>query len=274
MVSLAEGWKKYFQRTTAPAEAAPEQILLDQLATQLQTPEETLIPDPDWIEEPESRQSQWQRPVLFMIACALFATALGYTLTKDWWVARQQQNLERNLERTATSLRQQAGQTTTQIQDGLEQLLPPEEPPPIGKFLPPAPAIPSVQFAPPALRQLPPAPAVLPPIQPLPTPPVSRETVRVSLDTRPKIALIGGNQNVVLLSVGGERMQMVPGQTGPDGLAVVSIRTTTTHYRVGLRLGDGHPLELSIAYAAGGAVNDPVAPIRAEDSTETITPIF
>lgn len=274
MVSLVEGWKRYFQGTTAPAEAAPEQILLDQLATQLQTPEETLIPDPDWVEEPESSKGQWQRPVLFMIACALFATALGYTLTKDWWVARQQQNLERNIERTATSLKQQAGETTTQIQDGLEQLLPPAELPPLGKFLPPVPAVPAVQFVPPALRQLPPAPTVLPPIRPLPTPPVSQETVRVSVEaTQPKIALIGGNQNVVLLSVGGERLQMVPGQTGPDGLAVVSIRSTPTHYRVGLRLGDGHPLDLSIAYASGGVVNDPVAPIRAED-TETITPIY
>lgn len=230
-----------------------------------------LIPDPDWEADFQRRKPTWQRPALFACAGLSFFFAGWYTFTHDWWVAHQSANLDRQFHRTAAIAQSETVQKTVQIKDGLDALLadntqaaaaplPPitVPPPPPTRLLPPPPI--------PVMRRLPPLPTMVPSPRQALLPPAIRITPSVST---PKITLVGGNDRIVLLDVAGERMQLVPGQTGPQEITVLSAQSFSNHYSVQLRLGNGNLLNLNLAFNSNSAE----APQFQQDE-QTTTPLF
>lgn len=273
MAFLTDQWMKHFRR--AP-ESAPPPELASLLSAGVPDDDEALVPDPEWEGTELVRPGNWRRPVLFMVAGALVITGTGYTLANDWWVAKQQRSLDRQLDRTAAGMQVRAIAQTTQIRDGLDALLARQEPDkkvpilPVSALPPTPPKL--VTHILPVLRRLPPLLPMVPP-PPRPTVPILPiQAVRSPLPA-PKVRLIGGNERIVLLDVEGERLQLAPGQTGSREITVLAVRSTPERYNVQVRLGDGKLLDLSLAFGGGtmtAARPDPVAPLQSTG----VTPLY
>ncbi|MBC7880359.1 MAG: hypothetical protein H7Y37_03430 [Anaerolineae bacterium] len=234
------------------------------------TDQELLVPDPDWEAEFQQRKPTWQRPALFAFAGLLLLIAGWFTVTHDWWVAHQSANLDRQVQRTATIARTETVQKTAQIKDGFEALLA-DNTQAVAAPLPPiaAPPLPPTRLSPPppipVMRRLPPLPTMVQQLK-LPAPMPAIQVVPTT--PTPKITLVGGNERVVLLDVAGERLQLVPGQTGPQEITVLSAKSLSSHYSVQLRLGNGKLLNLNLAF------NSNPAEVARPQKDEPITPLF
>jgi hypothetical protein len=231
---------------------------------------ELLVPDPDWEADFQQRKPTWQRPALFACAGMLLLIAGWFTVTHDWWVAHQSANLDRQVQRTAAIAKTETVQKTAQIKDGFEALLA-DYTQAVAAPLPPiaAPPIPATRLSPPppipVMRRLPPLPTM---VQQLKLPPPVPAIQVVPTAPTPKITLVGGNDRVVLLDVSGERLQLVPGQTGSQEITVVSAQSLSNRYSVQLRLGNGRLLNLNLAF------NSNAAEVSRPQKDEPITPLF
>lgn len=287
MVFLLEQWKKHFERerpaVPEPAAAAESIEALLGESDPSGSGEEALVPDPEWEDTEQVRTPRWQRPAIFVVAGLLFLTAGGYTLANDWWVARQRQSLDQQLRRTAATVQSEAVRKGGEMQSSFDQLLAQDDKPKAILTLPPPPVPAAAKFTqtlPPVLKRLPPLPPLAPPPRALPPPPIPAAAVPAGqIGTAPaKIALVGGNEQVVLLDVGGERLQLMQGQTSPQGITVLSAMALPGRYSVRLRRSDGSPLELTMV-----AGTPPAADTRADVAqsapasrppSEPVTPLY
>ncbi len=280
MTFLIERWNRRFGRDPQAVQI-PEPAIESLLQNQELDREEDLVPDPEWDQIAQKRSRYWQRPVLFVIAALLLLSAVGYTLANDWWLARQHKNLDRQIGSTAATVKAEAVETKAQLQEGFEQLLQAETARP-ALVLPPTPPTPPAKFSqlppPEVIRRLPPLPSFnAPTVRSLPPQP----GIISKVQPQPKVILVGGNEQVVLLDVNGERVQLVPGQTNPHNITVISARNEPGRYGVKLRLANGSPLYLNltttisnpnteVAEAGSQEAPVPAPPVK----NEQITPLY
>jgi hypothetical protein len=245
-------------------------VLEPLLASAKAEDQELLVPDPDWEADFQKRKPTWQRPALFASAGVLLLIGGWFTVTHDWWVARQSANLDRQMQRTATIAKAETIQKTAQIKDGFEALLA-DNSQAVAAPLPPiaTPPLPPTRLSPPppipVMRRLPPLPTM---VQQWKLPPPIPAIQVVPTAPTPKITLVGGNDRVVLLDVAGERLQLVPGQTSPQEITVLSAQNLSNHYSVQLRLGNGKLLNLNLAF------NSNLVEASRPQKDEPITPLF
>ncbi|BAC91844.1 hypothetical protein [Gloeobacter violaceus] len=288
MTFLREQWKKRFDSASQAGfiPESSEPSIAPLLSGRDAAASEPLVPDPEWDGIEPVHRRQWQRPVLFVLAGMLLLAGGGYALAQDWWLVRQRHTLDRQIERTANSVQSEAARKGAEVQTSIEQLLEQDGPPRPVLTLPPPPPPPA---APPRFAQmLPPPVRQLPPLPPLAAPPSLNRVTPLPPPVRPaqeasqtKIALIGGNERVVLLEVEGERVQLAPGQSGPRSVTVVSAHTSPGRYRVRVRQADGRAVELSLVSGAATTGSPPEALARLESSVpppvpspEQITPLY